>query len=85
MKRHQKKFKGRERRLDLVPNWVATYSGKPNDIVRKYRATFHIDWECAIEELEEIGVKLDDEYLSCLRQTISEQFQDEKKHRSIKS
>ena len=85
MKRHKKTLKGRERRLDLAPNWVATYSGKPNNIVRKYRSTFHIDWECAIEELEEIGVKLDDEYLSCLRQTISEQFQNEKKHRSIES
>jgi hypothetical protein len=85
MKKHKnkKKPKGRERRLDLAPDWVATYSGKPNNIVKRYRSTFHIDWECAIGELEELGVRLDENYLSSLRQTISEQFQDEKKHRPI--
>ena len=85
MKKHKnkKKPKGRERRLDLAPEWVATYSGKPNNILKRYRSTFHIDWECAIEELEELGVRLDENYLSSLRQTISEQFQDEKKYRPI--
>ena len=76
----KKKPKGRERRLALAPNWVATYTGKPNNIAKRYRATFHVDWECAIAELAEFGVKIDDGYLSGLRQTITDQFQDEKKH-----
>jgi len=66
--------KGRERRLALAPDWVATYTGKPNNIVKRYRAIFHVDWECAIAELTELGIAIDDKYLSSLRQTIFKEF-----------
>jgi len=75
--------KGRERRLALAPDWVATYTGKPNNIVKRYRAIFHVDWECAIAELTELGIAIDDKYLSSLRQTIFKEFKNEKKHRPI--
>ncbi len=79
----KKKPKGRERRLALAPEWVATYKGKPNSIIKRYRSTFHVDWECAIAELAELGVKIDDEYMASLRQTIKDQFQNEKKNNPI--
>jgi len=73
--KHQKKkkLKGRTRRLELAPTWVATYSGKPNNIIKKYRSYFHVDWDCSIIELCELGVEIDPQYLASLRQTISQQ------------
>ena len=83
--KHQKKkkLKGRTRRLELAPTWVATYSGKPNNIIKKYRSYFHVDWECSITELCELGVEIDPEYLASLRQTISQQSATEKIHDPI--
>ena len=79
----KKKLKGRSRRLELAPTWVAAYSGKPNTIIKKYRSYFHVDWECAITELCELGVEIDPQYLTSLRQTISQQSANEKIHNPI--
>ncbi len=83
--RHKKrnKLKGRTRRLDLAPTWLETYSGKPNNIIKKYRSYFHVDWECAITELCELGTEIDPKYLVSLRQTISQQSENEKIHNPI--
>ena len=81
--RHCKKRKGRTRRLELAPTWVETYSGKPNNIIKKYRSYFHVDWECAITELYELGIVIDPQYLTSLRQTISNQSFNGKIHNPI--
>jgi len=52
-------------------------------MLKKYRKYFGIDWECAISELKALGVKFDDTYLARLRETISRDFQGEKKHAPI--
>ena len=81
--RHSKKRKGRTRRLELAPIWVEAYSGKPNNIVKKYRSYFNVDWECAITELCELGIEIDPQYIASLRQTISHQSCNEKNHNPI--
>lgn len=83
-KRHKKKkSKVRSKRLELAPIWVESYSGKPNNIIKKHRSYFHVDWECAITELFELDIKMDPQYLASLRQTISQQFDNEKIHTPI--
>ena len=79
----RKKLKGRTRRMELAPTWVETYSGNPNNIIKKYRSYFHVDWECAITELCELGTEIDPKYLASLRQTISQQSENEKIHNPI--
>jgi len=79
----KKKLKGRERRLAKGFDWVGTHRGKPSNMLKKYRKYFGVDWECAISELEALGVEFDAVYLSRLRETISRDFQDEKKHTPI--
>jgi len=77
------KLKGRERRLAKAPDWAVTHRGKPANMLKKYRKYFAVDWECAIFELTALGVEFDDAYLARLRETISREFQDEKKHMPI--
>ena len=77
------KLKGRERRLAKAPDWAVTHRGKPANMLKKYRKYFAVDWECAISELTELGVEFDDAYLARLRETISQEFQEEKKHTPI--
>jgi len=84
-KKKKKKLHGRERRLDKAPQWVYARGGKPANLLKKYRKYFGVDWECAIAELQELGVEFDDVYLSRLRETIALQFPDEKRHTPIRS
>lgn len=60
-----------------------THRGKPSNMLKKYRKYFGIDWECAISELRALGVEFDAAYLARLRETISRDFQGEKKHAPI--
>ena len=64
------KLKGRERRLELAPDWVAGYRGKRNNMMKRYRKTFNVDWLCAISELKALGAEFDEEYMSQLMITI---------------
>jgi hypothetical protein len=82
-KKPKNKLKGRERRLAKGPDWALTHRGKPSNMLKKYRKYFGVDWECAIFELTALGVKFDATYLARLRETISRDFQGEKKHAPI--
>ena len=82
-KPRKNKLKGRERRLSKAPNWVIAHRGKPSNMLKRYRKYFGIDWECAIYEIEALGFELDELYLSRLRDTLSRDFQNEKKHTPI--
>jgi hypothetical protein len=75
----KRKLKGRERRLELAPEWVAGYRGKRNNMVKRYRKTFNVDWLCAINELKALGVELNEEYLSQLMITIQNSYPNEKR------
>lgn len=82
-KSEKPKLKGRERRLVKAPEWIITHRGKPANMLKRYRKAFGVDWECAIAEIKELGVMLEDLYLARLRETISRDFKDEKKHMPI--
>lgn len=79
----KRRLKGRERRLSLAPEWTCSYRGKRNNMVKKYCKTFNVDWECAIKELEELGVQHDPDYLAELRKTFSSQLKDENLYNPI--
>jgi hypothetical protein len=79
----KQKLKGRERRLAKGPDGAVTHRGKPSNMLKKYRKYFAVDWECAIFELTALGVEFDAAYLARLRENISREFQDEKKHLPI--
>ena len=57
-----------------------TYEGNKNNIIKRYRAAFQVDWECAIADLIEFGVEVDEIYLKSLRETINRDVKNEKKH-----
>jgi len=75
----KRKLKGRERRLELAPEWVAGYRGKRNNMIKRYRKTFHVDWLCAISELKALGAELEEEYLSQLMITVRNCYPNEKR------
>ena len=52
-------------------------------MLKRYRKYFNVDWECAIAELRELGIEFEEVYLAILRDTISREFCDEKKHAPI--
>ena len=52
-------------------------------MLKAYRKHFAVDWECAITELQEFGIKFDEEYLVRLRSNIHHQFPKEQKHQPI--
>jgi hypothetical protein len=78
----KRKLKGRERRLSLAPEWIVSHRGK-RDMVKKHCKTFNVDRECAIKELEELGVQHDPDYLTACRKTFSSQLKDENLHNAI--
>jgi hypothetical protein len=83
-KKTQKKLRGRERRLHMAPEWVASRGDwNPRNLLKRYRKYFCVDWECAIVELEALGVRFDPEYLSRLREAIGRDFSDEKRKTPI--
>ncbi len=79
----KRKLKGRERRLALAPEWVTSYRGKRRNIIKRYRKMFGVDWECAIAELEELGISHDSSYLVELRKTIAAQSRSGKRQSPI--
>jgi len=54
----------REQRLRKARQWVLTYEG--SHIVRAYRKRFHLDYSCALRDLEAIGA-LSPEKLAALK------------------
>ena len=62
----------RPRQCLLAPVYVGAFLNQPE---REY-----VNWECAIAELQALGVEFDELYLSRLRETIARDFQGEKQH-----
>ena len=66
----KKKLKGRLRRLEKAPAWIAERNGKPNNMLRRYKRYFGVDWECATAELNSLGLVFDPDYLAELRVAV---------------
>ncbi len=80
----KKPLKGRERRIAKAPRWLdLRQGGKPANLLKRYRKEFGVDWECAIAELQELGLEFDEVYLAALRENLARDFPDEKKHSPI--
>jgi hypothetical protein len=58
----------REQRLQSAGHWIPKYEGK--NIVRGYAKWFGVDLLCAIIELRMLGVHVDENYETNLRQSI---------------
>jgi hypothetical protein len=63
----------RKSRLQSALKWLAQYPGK--NILRGYRKHFAVDFECAIKELVMLGISLDAQYVSQVRQSCQAQVQ----------
>ena len=51
----------RSARRESAKHWIPMFSGE--NIVKKYKEWFAVDWVCAIKELKMVGVKLDEQYV----------------------
>jgi hypothetical protein len=57
----------RNSRLQAAKHWIPKYEG--NNILRGYKNHFGIDWECAIKELELLGIQLNPQYVLDIRRS----------------
>ncbi len=55
----------RSARLQSARTWLGRYRGK--NVIKRYRKHFAVDWECAVKELEILGVPLDEDYVQRVR------------------
>lgn len=63
----------RSARLQAAKHWIPKYEGK--NILRGYKQHFGVNWECAIIELEMLGVTLNPQYIHQLRQSETARLQ----------
>lgn len=69
----------RERRLQAAKRWLQDYDGK--NIVRSYRKHFGVDWICALVELKMLGIEVDPDYESRLKQTVENKIRSNRQRR----
>ncbi len=58
----------RPQRLESAKSWLETYEG--NKIVKAYRKRYGVDFECALTELEMLGVPIDPDYKERVLQSV---------------
>ena len=75
------KTQRREERLRKARQWIVTYTGSPKKIVKHYRERFHLDTECALRDLQAIGVKFTQEYLDAVRQSEAARLAERRRKR----
>lgn len=61
----------RKQRIQSAARRLREYDG--SNVVRSYRKRYGVDLPCAIKEIQLLGVEIDPEYVSQLRQTVKEQ------------
>ena len=59
----------RSARLQSAPHWIASYTG--SNILRSYAKWYGVGWNCAIRELETLGVAFDPGYAQSLCTTLA--------------
>jgi hypothetical protein len=68
--RHQRL--DRVSRLQAAKHWIPKYEG--SNLLRGYKQHFGVDWECAIRELEMLGIQLNPQYTLQVRHSIEAQL-----------
>ena len=63
-KKKRTRTQKKESRIARAKNWLPTYEGKK--VVRAYRKKFHVNTECAVRELQEIGYQFEPGYVENL-------------------
>lgn len=58
----------RKARLQSAKIWMTKYSGK--NLIKGYQKHFGVDWSCAVQELQMMGVQPDPQYLQKLKQMV---------------
>ncbi|AGF57836.1 hypothetical protein B0P06_003855 [Clostridium saccharoperbutylacetonicum] len=61
----------RESRLLLAKAWVTEYAGK--NLIKGYSKHFAVDKLCAVKELTLLGYKIEEEYVTQLKQSLEAQ------------
>ena len=67
IKGNQSKTLKRNQRMERAKQWLATYNGEKNKIVKNYRKLFHVDILCALKELIELGVEFPPGYVDMMK------------------
>lgn len=61
----------RSARLSSAKHWLQTQQGRPaSRIAKSYRNRYGVDWECAILELAQLGIRLEQEWIEQLRRSL---------------
>lgn len=60
-------------RLQKAAKWVENYKGQ--HVVRSYRKQFHVDILTAISDLQEVGIKFSEEYISSVKKSEEKRIQ----------
>ena len=58
----------RKARLRSAKTWIAKNPGK--NLIKGYRKNFGVDWFCAIQELQMMGVQINPQYVEQLKRTL---------------
>ena len=61
----------RPQRLESAKSWLETYEG--DKIVKAYRKRYGVDFECALTELEMLGVPIDPDYKERVLESMAAQ------------
>ena len=59
----------RPQRLQVAPTWLASYTGR--NVVKGYRKHFAVDWSCAFQELQLLGLEIDPAYQQQVLQSVA--------------
>ena len=61
----------RKQRLQSARQWLETQAGRtPVQLAKSYRNWFGVDWPCAIQELQTLGIRLDAEWVAQLYRSL---------------
>lgn len=83
-KKKLSKTQKKEIRLRKARQWITTYNGSPQKIVKHYRERFHLDCVTAARDLQEIGVEFSQEYLDRIKKSEQERILNMQRERAKK-
>ena len=73
----RRKRMNQKSRLQSAKRWIPTYQG--SNIIKGYKNWFGVDWPCAIQELQILGIKVDDRYVSQVLQSNEQRIASKRK------
>lgn len=61
----------RPQRLQAARRWLEAQTGRtPDRVAKSYRKWFAVDWHCAIQELEMLGLHFDSKWVAQLNRSL---------------